>query len=68
MTEMKIMDPEPVIREIKRQIRRKFTSDEKIRIVIEGNWHNWFNNKHLTLPRDNQFTQAKDGPGNWPFR
>jgi transposase len=28
--------PESVVREIKRQTRRKFTSEEKIRIVLEG--------------------------------
>jgi len=28
--------PESVVREIKRKIRRKFTSEEKIRIVLEG--------------------------------
>ena len=28
--------PEEIIREIKRQTRRKFTSEEKIRIVLEG--------------------------------
>jgi transposase len=36
MTEKKKKDPEAVIREIKRQTRRKFTSEEKIRIVLEG--------------------------------
>jgi transposase len=36
MTEKKKKDPEQVIREIKRQTRRKFTSEEKIRIVLEG--------------------------------
>lgn len=29
-------DPEAVVREIKRHTRRKFTSEEKIRIVLEG--------------------------------
>lgn len=29
-------DPEKVVREIKRQTRRKFSSEEKIRIVLEG--------------------------------
>ena len=29
-------DPEAVVREIKRNTRRKFTPDEKIRIVLEG--------------------------------
>jgi transposase len=29
-------DPESVVREIKRKTRRKFTTDEKIRIVLEG--------------------------------
>ena len=29
-------NPEAVVREIKRKTRRKFTSEEKIRIVLEG--------------------------------
>ena len=29
-------DPEKVVREIKRVTRRKFSSEEKIRIVLEG--------------------------------
>jgi transposase len=29
-------DPETVVREIKRRTRRKFNSEEKIRIVLEG--------------------------------
>jgi transposase len=29
-------DPEKVVREIKRKTRRKFSSEEKIRIVLEG--------------------------------
>lgn len=29
-------DPESVVREIKRQTRRKFSAEEKIRIVLEG--------------------------------
>jgi len=29
-------DPEKVVREFKRRIRRKFSSEEKIRIVLEG--------------------------------
>ena len=29
-------DPEKVAREIKRKTRRKFSSEEKIRIVLEG--------------------------------
>jgi transposase len=29
-------DPESVVREIKRRTRRKFNSEEKIRIIIEG--------------------------------
>jgi transposase len=29
-------DPERVVREIKRKTRRKFSSEEKIRIVLEG--------------------------------
>jgi transposase len=28
--------PESIVREIKRQTRRKFTAEEKIRIVLEG--------------------------------
>ena len=36
MTEKKKKDPEAVVREIKRKTRRKFTSEEKIRIVLEG--------------------------------
>lgn len=29
-------DPEKIVREIKRQTRRKFSAEEKIRIVLEG--------------------------------
>ena len=29
-------DPEQVVREIKRKTRRKFSAEEKIRIVLEG--------------------------------
>jgi transposase len=29
-------EPESIVREIKRKTRRKFTSEEKIRIVLEG--------------------------------
>jgi transposase len=29
-------DPEAIVREIKRRTRRKFSSEEKIRIVLEG--------------------------------
>ena len=29
-------DPEAIVREIKRKTRRKFSSEEKIRIVLEG--------------------------------
>jgi len=36
MTEKKKRNPEQVVREIKRKTRRKFTSEEKIRIVLEG--------------------------------
>jgi len=32
----KSTDPESVVREIKRNTRRKFSSEEKIRIVLEG--------------------------------
>jgi len=34
MTERR--DPEKIVREIKRKTRRKFSSEEKIRIVLEG--------------------------------
>jgi transposase len=33
---VKSSDPESVVREIKRKTRRKFSTDEKIRIVLEG--------------------------------
>jgi hypothetical protein len=36
MSENKKKSPEAAVREIKRQTRRKFTSEEKIRIVLEG--------------------------------
>ncbi len=36
MSEKKKKGPEAVVREIKRNTRRKFTSEEKIRIVLEG--------------------------------
>ena len=36
MNEKKKSGPEAVVREIKRKTRRKFTSEEKIRIVLEG--------------------------------
>jgi len=36
MTEKKKKGPEAVVREIKRNTRRKFSSEEKIRIVLEG--------------------------------
>ena len=29
-------DPESVVKEIKRKTRRKFNSEEKIRIILEG--------------------------------
>ena len=29
-------DPEKIVREIKRKTRRKFSAEEKIRIVLEG--------------------------------
>jgi hypothetical protein len=38
MTGKKGSSPESIIREIKRQIRRKFTTEEKIRIFLEGLW------------------------------
>ena len=36
MVKKKKGSPESVVREIKRRTRRKFTSEEKIRIVLEG--------------------------------
>lgn len=36
MTEKAKRSPEEVVREIKRKTRSKFTSEEKIRIVLEG--------------------------------
>jgi transposase len=36
MTEKKKPGPEAIVREIKRNTRRKFSSEEKIRIVLEG--------------------------------
>ena len=36
MTGKQGSSPESIIREIKRQTRRKFTAEEKIRIVLEG--------------------------------
>ena len=36
MTEKKGASPEAIIRDIKRKARRKFTAEEKIRIVLEG--------------------------------
>lgn len=36
MSEKKKKGPEAVVREIKRNTRRKFISEEKIRIVLEG--------------------------------
>jgi transposase len=36
MSTKKKQEPESIIREIKRKTRRKFTSEEKIRIVLEG--------------------------------
>jgi len=36
MTGKKGSSPESIVREIKRQTRRKFTAEEKIRIVIDG--------------------------------
>jgi transposase len=36
MTGKKGNSPESIVREIKRQTRRKFTAEEKIRIVLEG--------------------------------
>jgi len=36
MTGKKESSPESIVREIKRQTRRRFTAEEKIRIVLEG--------------------------------
>ena len=36
MTQKKKPGPEGIVREIKRNTRRKFSSEEKIRIVLEG--------------------------------
>jgi len=36
MKEKRKSNPETLVREIKRSTRRKFTSEEKIRIVLEG--------------------------------
>jgi len=36
MNEKKKKGPEAIVREIKRNTRRKFTSKKKIRIVLEG--------------------------------
>ena len=36
MTGKKGSSPESIVREIKRQTRRKFTAEEKIRIILEG--------------------------------
>ena len=36
MTEKKKSGPEAIVREIKRNTRRKFTAEEKIRIILEG--------------------------------
>ena len=36
MTGKQSSDPESVVREIRRKTRRKFSADEKIRIVLEG--------------------------------
>jgi transposase len=36
MTEKKKPGPEAIVREIKRNTRRKFSSEEKIRIVLDG--------------------------------
>ena len=33
---MSSSDPESVVREIRRKTRRRFSSEEKIRIVLEG--------------------------------
>jgi transposase-like protein len=39
MTGKQGSSPESIVRKIKRQTRRKFTAEEKIRIVLEGLRH-----------------------------
>ena len=36
MSKGRDQDPESVVREIKRRTRRKFSAEEKIRIILEG--------------------------------
>ena len=36
MSDNSYLDPESVVKEIKRKTRRKFSAEEKIRIVLEG--------------------------------
>ncbi|MFA9561851.1 MAG: transposase, partial [Nitrospirota bacterium] len=36
MSPKKRQSPESIVREIKRRTRRKFSSEEKIRIILEG--------------------------------
>ena len=36
MSTKKKTSPESIVREIKRKTRRKFTAEEKIRIILEG--------------------------------
>ena len=54
MNEKKKKGPEAVVREIKRQTCRKFTSEEKIRIVVLGS------NSRLENPLiENPFHRSK---------
>ena len=36
MSDNSYHDPESIVKEIKRKTRRKFSAEEKIRIVLEG--------------------------------
>jgi transposase len=38
MVRSKQLNPEAVVNEIRRQTRRKFSTEDKIRIVLEGLW------------------------------
>ncbi len=57
--------PESVVREIKRKTRRKFHSDEKIRIILEGLKGEDSNKERfyivLVLPRDTRSIHSKNG-------
>ena len=52
-------EPESIVREIKRKTRRKFTSEEKIRIVLEGLQAN---QALQTYAAEKRFTQAYNRP------